>query len=167
LWRLDQAARPTLLLDIDKPLAELPPEIVAYLQRGADLALPERSLIKLRRPWYKQEKRRTPEFLFAYLGRRNARFIKNDAKVVPLHCLHCVYTHSRDARQLEKLHQVLNHPDTLQNLHLVSKSYGAGALKAEPQNLKNLPVPDYLVEKYELLPATKMTKTNPAQLGLF
>jgi hypothetical protein len=167
LWRLDQAARPTLLLDIDKPLTELPPEIIAYLQQGVALALPERSLIKLRRPWYKQEKRRTPEFLFAYLGRRNARFIKNDAKVVPLHCLHCVYTHSRDARQLEKLHQVLNHPDTLQNLHLVSKSYGAGALKAEPQNLKNLPVPDYLVEKYELLPATKMTKTNPAQLGLF
>jgi hypothetical protein len=62
------------------------------------------------------------------------------------------------------LHQVLNHPDTLQNLHLVSKSYGAGALKAEPQNLKNLPIPDYLVEKFAL---EVEIKSASAQISLF
>jgi hypothetical protein len=165
LLRLDSISRPTLLLSVEKPFEELPPEITDYLQKGVELKLPERSLIKLRKPWYKQEKRKTPEFLFAYLGRRSSRFIKNEAQIVPLHCLHCVYTHSKDARHIKNLHQVLNHPDTLQNLHLVSKSYGAGALKAEPQNLKNLPIPDYLIEKFELNEA--IYKVKSAQMSLF
>jgi hypothetical protein len=167
LQRLDQAGRPTQLLSIEKPLAELPPEIIDYLQKGVALKLPERSLIGLRNPWYKQEKRKTPEFLFAYLGRRSARFIRNEAQVVPLHCLHCVYTHEKDARHIANLRQILNHPDTLQNLHLVSKSYGAGALKAEPQNLKNLPLPDYLVEKFGLETTGQTDRSLAAQFSLF
>ena len=167
LLRLDQSSRPTQLLSIEKSFDELPPEIIEYLQKGFALKLPERSLIKLRNPWYKQEKRKTPEFLFAYLGRRNARFIKNDAQVVPLHCLHCIYTHSKDTGQIEKLHYVLNHSDTLRNLHLVSKSYGAGALKAEPQKLKNLPIPEHLVEQLELIIATKPEKCLSSQFSLF
>jgi len=167
LLRLDKSSRPTLLLSIEKPFEELPEEITNYLQKGIELKLPERSLIKLRNPWYKQEKRKTPEFLFAYLGRRSSRFIKNEAQIVPLHCLHCVYTHSKDARHIENLHKVLNHPDTLQNLNLVSKSYGAGALKAEPQNLKNLPIPDYLVEKFGLDDEILERKSVSAQMSLF
>jgi hypothetical protein len=90
--------------------------------------------------------------LFAYLGRRSTRFIKNEAGVVPLHCLHCVYTHSKNPQQIHALWQALNHPDTLANLPFVSKSYGSGALKAEPQNLAKLPIPDHLIEKFRLLP---------------
>lgn len=167
LLRLDAAARPTRLLSIEKPFDELPEVIVNYLQKGVEMKLPERSLIKTRNPWYKTEKRKTPEFLFAYLGRRHTRFIRNDARVVPLHCLHCVYTRSKDSRHIENLHQVLNHPDTLKNLNLVSKSYGAGALKAEPQNLKNLPIPDYLVEKFNLISETIEDKVLSAQMNLF
>lgn len=167
LLRLDNISRPTLLLSIEKSYKELPETIIEYLQKGIELKLPERALIKLRNPWYKQEKRRTPEFLFAYLGRRSSRFIKNEAQVVPLHCLHCVYTHSKDKRYIDSLHKVLNHPDTLQNLNLVSKSYGAGALKAEPQNLKNLPIPDYLVEKFGLKEETFEMKPVSTQMSLF
>lgn len=167
LLRLDNQARPTLLLSIEKRFEELPEEIVNYLHKGVQLKLPERALIKLRNPWYKQEKRKTPEFLFAYLGRRSSRFIKNEAQVVPLHCLHCVYTYSKNARHIENLHKVLNHPDTLRNLNLVSKSYGAGALKAEPQNLKNLPIPDYLVEKFGLKDKTFERKSASTQMNLF
>ena len=167
LQRLDQSSRPTLLLSLNKSLEELPQAVINYLQKGVEAKLSERALIKTRNPWYKQEKRKTPEFLFAYLGRRNTRFIRNDARIVPLHCLHCVYTHSKDARHIEKLHQVLNHPDTLRNLHLVSKSYGSGALKAEPQSLKNLPIPDYLVEEFALKAEHGKGKQLTAQFNLF
>ena len=44
----------------------------------------KKTLISTRNPWYNMEKRENPEFLFAYLGRRNTRFIRNEAGVVPL-----------------------------------------------------------------------------------
>lgn len=152
--RLDKAGRPTLLLSVETPFESLPDSARQYLQMGEDLELPKRALIRQRKPWYKQEKRAVPEMLFAYLGRRSTRFIKNEAKVLPLHCLHCVYTKSKDPQQIHALWQALNHPDTLANLHFVSKSYGSGALKAEPQNLAQLSIPDHIVEKFGLLPHT-------------
>lgn len=149
---LDQSGRPTWLLALEEPFESLPKKIQSYLNSGEGLGLPKRALIGQRKPWYKQEKRPVPEMLFAYLGRRSTRFILNEAKIVPLHCLHCVYTYEKNSRQVKALWQALNHPDTLANLQFVSKSYGSGALKAEPQNLAKLPIPDHIVEKFGLLP---------------
>ncbi|GAB4494634.1 MAG: N-6 DNA methylase [Saprospiraceae bacterium] len=155
LQELDKNGRPTLLLSIDESFDSLPAALRFYLKKGEEWGLPERALIRQRKPWYKQEKRAVPELLFAYLGRRSTRFIKNEAGVVPLHCLHCVYTHSKNPQQIHALWQALNHSDTLSNLHFVSKSYGSGALKAEPQNLAKLPIPEHIVEKFGLLPKYK------------
>ncbi len=152
---LDKKGRPTNLLYIDKPEI-LPQQIVEYLKEGERLELNKRALIKSRNPWYKTEKREIPEMLFAYLGRRNVRFILNEVGVLPLHTLHCIYTKSKEKQDVFNLWTVLNHPETLVNLKYVSKSYGSGALKAEPQNLKNLPIPEKLVEKYNL----KIVKTR-------
>jgi hypothetical protein len=87
------------------------------------------------------EVRAAPPFLFAYLGRRNARFIRNTAGVLPLTGFLCVYPLQNDPVLLEKLWRVLNHPDTIANLALVGKSYGAGAIKVEPRALEQLPLP--------------------------
>ena len=62
-----------------------------YLKSGEQAGLPEKSLIKTRRPWYKMEKRTPPPILFAYLGRRDCRFVLNEANVVPLTGFLCVY----------------------------------------------------------------------------
>ena len=156
LAELEKKGRPTLLLYIDEPKKELPESLLDYIQKGEKLKLNNRSLLKLRKPWYKTEKRKVPELLFAYLGRRYSRFIKNEAGVLNLHCLHCVYTHSKEPERINNLWKVLNHPDTLKNLKYVSKSYGSGALKAEPQNLKNLIIPEGLVKMYSLEPKRKM-----------
>ena len=152
---LDRKGRPTYLLYIEKSNSKLPVVLINYIKNGEKLKINERSLVSLRKPWYKSEKRKIPEMLFAYLGRRNSRFIRNEADAVPLHCLHCVYTHSNDRAQINNLWQVLNHPETLENLKYVSKSYGSGALKAEPQNLKNLMIPEKLVEMYKLITFNK------------
>lgn len=150
MQELEKKGRPTLILSIDKTENELPETIKDYLKKGILLGLPNRPLIKQRKPWFKMENREVPPLLFAYLGRRNSRFIKNVAGVVPLTGFLCVYPNRKSKDYVDALWEILNNPDTLKNLQLVGKSYGSGAIKVEPRNLEKLPIPDHLVEKYSL-----------------
>jgi adenine-specific DNA-methyltransferase len=144
---LDIEGRPTRLLSLDKqPLQALPPAVQAYLTEGERRGLAARPLISQRRPWYKMEARAVPPLLFAYLGRRNARFIKNTAGVLPLTCFLCVYPKRSDPASVAQLWQILQHPDTVANLALVGKSYGSGAIKVEPRGLERLPIPQSALE---------------------
>lgn len=148
--KLNKRSRPTLLLSIDQQEKDLPPQIGVYLKEGVRRGLSERPLIKQRKPWFRMERRAVPELLFAYLGRRNTRFIKNVAGVLPLTGFLCIYTKDKDEKFVDGLWKILNHPDTLKNLQLVGKSYGAGAVKVEPRNLENLPISEHVVDKYNL-----------------
>ena len=95
------------------------------------------------------EFRTPPPLLFSYLGRRNTRFIRNLAGVVPLTCLLCVYPHRTDQPSVDALWQVLRHRDTIANLALVGKSYGGGAIKVEPRALERLPIPSSVLAEME------------------
>lgn len=140
---LEGNGRPTLLLSLKGTTREqLPPALQAYIARGEELGLPERALIKQRKPWYKMEIRRVPPFLFAYLGRRNARFIRNNAEVVPLTGFLCVYRRETCPLSEDQLWELLRHPAVISNLHLVGKTYGSGAIKVEPRALEKLPIPE-------------------------
>lgn len=141
------AGRPTLLLSLDgRALEAFPACIQSYLAQGVEQGLPDLALIKQRKPWYKMEVRTAPPFLFAYLGRRNARFIRNEAKIFPLTSFLCVYPRYQDTHYIEALWNVLSHPATIKNLALVGKSYGAGAIKVEPRALEMLPLPEAVVQ---------------------
>ncbi len=141
IQRLDGQGRPTLLFSPDgRPLEKFPATVRRYLKHGEKLGLPDRALIKTRNPWYKMETRRVPPFLFAYLGRRNARFIRNRASAVPLTGFLCVYPKIIAPGFIARLWVLLKHPDTVANLGLVGKSYGAGAVKVEPRALERLPL---------------------------
>jgi adenine-specific DNA-methyltransferase len=141
LTELERAGRPTFLLALDgSPKEELPREVQEYLSEGVKLGIHGHSLIKQRGVWYKMERRDAPPFLFAYLGRRNARFIRNHANIVPLTGFLCVYPKAARKDDVEKLWRLLNHPDTLANLHRVAKSYGSGAIKVEPRALEKVPI---------------------------
>jgi len=154
LKALDTAGRPTLLLSLDgRPVDAFPAPIRAYLKHGEERGLPAKALIAQRRPWYRMETRRVPPFLFAYLGRRNARFIRNSAGVRPLTGFLCVYPRSQEPVFMENLWKVLSHPETLANLSLVGKSYGSGAVKVEPRALERLPLPEAAVRDAGLRPA--------------
>ncbi|MFV9505080.1 MAG: N-6 DNA methylase [Oscillochloridaceae bacterium umkhey_bin13] len=144
----DRAGRPTLVLALDKrPVTAFPKSVQTYLAQGEQQGLPNLALIKQRRPWYKMESRPIPPFLFAYLGRRNARFIRNDAGILPLTSFLCVYPRFHTEDYLQALWNVLSHPETVRNLALVGKSYGSGAIKVEPRSLEMLPLPDHIVRK--------------------
>ncbi|MBI2871568.1 MAG: N-6 DNA methylase [Chloroflexi bacterium] len=162
LKTLDGLGRPTWLLSLDgAPMESFPKEVQAYLERGEQMGLPGRPLISSRRPWYKMEVRKTPPILFAYLGRRNARFIRNHAGVVPLTGFLCVYPESEDPQFVEKLWRVLSYPGTIANLRLIGKSYGGGAIKVEPRALERLPLPEAIVSEVNLVPPPR-----PHQLQL-
>lgn len=158
LESLEKAGRPTLLFAPDKrPLDEFPPQVQEYLKRGVAMGLPQKALISQRAPWYKMEVRNAPPILFAYLGRRNARFIMNSAEIMPLTGFLCVYPKSGDPAFIRKLWQVLQHPETIANLALVGKSYGSGAIKVEPRALERLPLPASAMSQVRLeIPASKL-----------
>jgi adenine-specific DNA-methyltransferase len=153
LHQLEQKGRPTHLLYLNgTPLEHIPNTLKDYLAQGESLGLPKRPLIAQRRIWYRMETRTPPPILFAYLGRRNARFIRNTANVIPLTGFLCVYPLQNDIASINTLVKILNHPDTLQNLAQVGKSYGSGAIKVEPRALEKLPLPLHLVESLSLQP---------------
>lgn len=163
LLKLEDKDRPTYLFSING-YDTLPKSVSNYLKVGVEMGLPIRPLIQQRKPWYKMEKREIPPLLFSYLGRRSTRFILNEAGVLPLTCFLCVYPMYPDKKYISNLWQALNHPDTLENLKLVGKSYGSGALKVEPGNLNKLPIPEHIVEQFDL---KRQYITANGQLDIF
>ena len=146
IQRLEAKGRPTRLLYVNGlPFEQMPVAVQDYLRQGQQRGLPAKSVIRTRNPWYRMETRQSPPILFAYLGRRDARFIRNRAQVVPLTCLLCVYPKQHDPEFVEHLWNVLSNPETISNLRSVGKSYGADAIKVEPRALERLPLPEALV----------------------
>ncbi len=144
--RLETLGRPTRLLYVNgTPFEQLPSTVQDYLRIGEMNGLPQKTLIQTRKPWYKMENRQAPPILFAYLGRRSSRFIRNRANVVPLTSFLCVYPKQPEPSFEEMLWDILDHPDTVANLSKVGKSYGGGAVKVEPRALERLPLPDHLI----------------------
>lgn len=153
LVKLEAKGRPTLLFFPNGfRWEDMPESVKNYILEGEKLGLAKRALISTRRPWYKMEVRDIPPFLFAYLGRRNARFIRNTAGMVPLTGFLCVYPQSNDKNFVEKLWKILQHPDTISNLQLVGKSYGSGAIKVEPRALEKLPMSRHILDEVKLSP---------------
>ncbi|MBX6376896.1 MAG: hypothetical protein IRZ13_22030, partial [Acetobacteraceae bacterium] len=149
---LDRRGRPTYLLSLGRERPEdLPAAVRAYLRKGEALGLPDRPLIAQRSPWYRMEVRPPPPWLFAYLGRRSCRFIRNLAGAVPLTGFLCVYPREGLDLDLDAATAVLNDERTLAKLPLVAKSYGGGALKVEPRNLERLPIPRDALDRHGLV----------------
>jgi adenine-specific DNA-methyltransferase len=158
---LAENGRPTRLFAPDgRVMDSFPQTMRDYLKQGEAMGIHERTLIATRRPWYKMESRTPPPFLFAYLGRRRARFIRNRAGVLPLTGFLCVYPRSDDPVFIDKLWQVFQHPATIANLPLVGKSYGSGAIKVEPRALEKLPLPVAVVEATKLSLKAKSNRTS-------
>ena len=142
LEKLDAEGKPTLLLSLGGTgMDGFPEAVCSYLKSGEEAGIPKKILISKRKPWYKMEVRKAPPFLFSYLGRKHVRFVRNEADVVPLTGFLCVYPNSNSRQHLSALEKALNHPKTLENLKLVGKSYGGGAVKVEPRQLEKLLIP--------------------------
>ncbi len=156
LRELEAANRPTRLLSlVDEPWEKLPPALQRYLQSGEEANIPACTLIATRNPWYRMERRTPPPFFFAYLGRREVRFIRNQTDAVPLTCLLCIYPFDSTSENLDRLWRAFSDSRTLANLRLVGKSYGDGAIKVEPRSLQQLQIPDEVLVESGLLSGAK------------
>lgn len=148
---LEASGRATWLLKLEGEPSDAFSEALAhYLAVGEEQGLPRRPLIRTRRPWYKMEHRTPPPLLFAYLGRRDCRFVLNRAGALPLTGFLCVYPFDDSPEAVEKLWRAVNHPDTVRNLAFAAKSYGSGALKAEPRQLDQLLIPRHVLQEVRL-----------------
>lgn len=151
LKNLSLAGRPTLLFSPDgRAIDQFPEPVRAYLKYGEQIGIDKRVVLAMRKPWYKMEVRAIPPILFAYLGRRHVRFVRNVAGIVPLTGFLCIYPRSTDPEYVEKLWRVLSHPETVKNLSLVGKSYGDGAVKVEPRALERLSIPVQVLQQVDL-----------------
>jgi hypothetical protein len=151
LAELEREGRPTWLMNLGNvATANLPPTMRAYLDLGEQQKFNKRALIQSRRPWYKMEQRTPPPILFAYLGRRDCRFILNEASVVPLTGFLCVYPWDSGSKAVKTLWRALNHPTAIRNLLYSGKSYGGGAVKVEPRQLETLEIPDSVLHEVGL-----------------
>jgi hypothetical protein len=156
---LDSSGRPTYLLSLDgRPRTEFPASVRRYLEYGESLGLPGRPLVASRRPWYRMERREPPPFLFAYLGRRNCRFVRNRACAVPLTGFLCVYPLDANERSVSRLWTALSTSDLTAALRSVGKTYGGGAVKVEPRALERMPIPVQLLRRSHLCPRAQMVQ---------
>jgi len=115
----------------------------SYLKRGVDHQLDERTLCRTREPWYRMERRDSPPILVTYMSKSRPRFLRNDAKLVPLNVFHGLYPKSLTRRQVKRLCDYLSSPAFRTQLLRGVRMYGAGLVKIEPRELENLVVPDF------------------------
>jgi len=153
---LDKEGRPTFLLSLNgEPRETFAPSVQQYLKTGEELALADRALIKMRSAWYKMETREVPDFLFAYLGRRNIRFVANNARVVPLTSFLCVYNRHPKQVSNEQLRALFDDADLVGAMSFVAKSYGGGAIKLEPRSLERVPIVEAVMKRHPWLESIK------------
>jgi len=144
LEELEQRGRSTWLLNLrGRHKEDLPVSVLEYLKEGEKRGLSERPLIKQRRIWYWTEHRDPSPFLFAYLGRRNVRFLRNRDRIQALTGFLYVYPQPgySSPSAVNALWECMKKPEFLKYLELVAKTYGGGALKVEPRALERAPIP--------------------------
>lgn len=140
------------LLDCDLPEDEVQrhhPALWAYLQTGLERAA-QRSLCRLRRRWYAQERRAAAPILCTYIGRSDHdgmpfRFLLNHSAAIATNVYLMLYPLPPLAEQLRR------NPDLLRILWQQLKAtaretllghgrvYGGGMHKLEPKELANIP----------------------------
>ena len=123
------------------------PNLWKYFERGMLDHIDQRYLCKSRVPWYTQEQRRPPPYLFTYMGRTNGgtkkpmRFILNESQAIATNSYLLLYPkpslekiiHSKPDLQKE-IWVALNAMSTAE---VVShgRVYGGGLHKLEPKEL--------------------------------
>lgn len=145
------------------------PAFYDYLQKAKQKdkdgkAIVDRTLVKSRKPWYKQELRNPPLFLLTYMGRNKKDlpplyFLLNQSNAVALNTYLLLYPKpwlmeiiGNNELLCEKLLSALN-DSAKKIIAQQTRVYSGGLQKLEPNELKNSPIaelPNEIVEAYKL-----------------
>ena len=145
------------------------PAFYDYLQKAKQKdkdgkAIVDRTLVKSRKPWYKQELRNPPLFLLSYMGRNKKDlpplyFLLNQSDAVALNTYLLLYPKpwlmdiiGNNELLCKKLLSALN-DSAKKIIAQQTRVYSGGLQKLEPNELKNSPIaelPNEIVEAYKL-----------------
>lgn len=140
------------LIDTAEPIesiAESSPIFASYL-RDVKQAVGDRTLVAQRRPFYRQERRPVPDFVFIYMAKDHLsgsrRFIRNESRAVILNNYLGMYLMPRFREMVEL--GILSWTDLQRSLWQVSsetlaqygRHYISGLLKLEPTELRAVPL---------------------------
>jgi adenine-specific DNA-methyltransferase len=150
---------------------ELSDEEKIYVAHGEKLGLNERYLLSKRRPWYSMEERAPAPIWGAVFGRKELRFIYNEAGASNLTTFHGIYPKRRDNLFIRALTVALNSRTVQERARAHIRVYGGGLLKFEPKDLLEIQVPnlEMVSEKTlsaisECLPESPPAKINHAHV---
>jgi adenine-specific DNA-methyltransferase len=139
------------------------PSLWSYFELGMKRGVNKTYICSHRAPWYSQEKRSAPLFVYSYMGRQKSegsspfRFILNRSRAVATNSYHVLYPKNtlqealhRSPDLLEKLWQTLKNL-ALEDFLVEGRTYGGGLHKIEPAELANVSIkvkdlPDTLLE---------------------
>jgi hypothetical protein len=130
------------------------PQFYDYLQEAKistnnEKPIIDRTLIKSRRPWYKQETREVPPFLLTYMGRNKSNlpplyFIQNKSRAIALNTYLLLYPKkwladllTSDQTLYNKIIDILN-DSAKKNISNQTRVYAGGLQKIEPGDLRKL-----------------------------
>lgn len=131
------------------------PDVHAYIEEGRQRGVHEGYICKNRRPWYKQEQRKSPDLFVSYMGRSRAgkspfRFFINRSKAIATNGYLMIYIKPEYKSLLEDESngnlQSLVRCLTEEVLINGGRSYGGGLHKLEPSELANIPLQDISIE---------------------
>ena len=157
------------LLNLNDPLTD---EEREYVTAGEAEGLLSRYILANRSPWYSMERRPVAPLWAAVFGRGDLKFVVNESGARSLTNFHCIYPEAFSPAEIRALGLCLNAPIVRQASKLEGRVYGGGLNKFEPNDLKQIMVPDVrtaepsvLAEAAELLEQLNTDQHNPTLLA--
>lgn len=137
--RLAAENRPSYLISFEEDLSNAEKR---YVLKGESEGLHRRYLTSARSPWYRMEQRDPAPIWAAVFGRKELRFIWNQAGVANLTTFHCIYPNDKRPVFVQALLGCLNSRIVQERSRSHQRVYGGGLLKYEPKDLLEIPLPD-------------------------
>lgn len=144
------------------------PAFYNYLEKAKEkdkfgISIIERTLVRTRKPWYKQEYRAPAPFLLTYMGRPkkdnapSLYFIRNKSKAVALNTYILLYPKKwlqelldKDSKLYDELFDSLK--ESAELISSQTRIYSGNLQKLEPGSLKKLPIlklPTTIIDKFK------------------
>jgi adenine-specific DNA-methyltransferase len=134
LSRLIEEDTDVFCLDARRPLDE---HTAAYIEYGEAMGMNKRYLTRVRDPWYKIESRSPSPLLFGVFSRNRYKVIRNFTDCITFTCYHSFYPNRLGTSVVDKLFLYLLSDLGNSTLRSNQRTYGAGLMKFEPNDLNS------------------------------
>lgn len=136
--RLIEEDERVLLADLSSSQEEA---VKKYIEFGERQRFDKRYLTRMRKPWFKLERRQPAPILFGVFSRNGFKVIRNKSRAVSLTCFHCFYPNFFGARFVDHLFLYFCSSVGQRIVAREVRKYGDKLNKFEPHDLNNALVP--------------------------